>query len=83
VVDVFENILPDATGKTQFHYVLVDLLCHLISGELKAATDVSAARWITFEELDNMELIGKTADAIRAGFAMREVEAKMTTPQNR
>jgi ADP-ribose pyrophosphatase YjhB (NUDIX family) len=81
VVDVFENIWPDATGKTQFHYVLVDFLCDLITGELKAATDVSAARWIKFEELDNQELIGKTADAIRAGFAMREVEAKMTTPK--
>jgi ADP-ribose pyrophosphatase YjhB (NUDIX family) len=78
VVDVFENIWPDATGKTQFHYVLVDFLCNLISGELKAATDVSAARWIAFEELDGLELIGKTADAIRAGFAMREVEALMT-----
>jgi 8-oxo-dGTP diphosphatase len=80
VVDVFESIWPDATGKTQFHYVLIDFLCGYVSGELKAATDVADARWVTFEELDDLQLIGKTADAIRAGFAMREVEAQMTTP---
>lgn len=71
VVDVFENIWPDAVGKTQFHYVLVDFLCELISGELKVATDASDARWITLEELDGWELIGKTAQAIRKGFQMK------------
>ncbi len=72
VVDVFENIWPDAEGKTQFHYVLVDFLCELVSGELKVATDASDARWISLEELDSWELIGKTAEAIRKGFAMTE-----------
>lgn len=83
VVNVYENIWPDAEGKTQFHYVLVDFLCDLVSGKLQTASDASDARWITCEELEDWELIGQTADAIRAGFAMKEVEAKMTTPRNR
>jgi 8-oxo-dGTP diphosphatase len=74
VVDVYENIWPDATGKIQFHYVLVDFLCELVSGELHAATDVSDARWITLNELRSWKLIGKTADAIRKGFQMKECE---------
>jgi len=77
VVDVYENIWPDASGKTEFHYVLVDFLCELISGELQAGTDAAEARWITVEELDDLSLIGKTADAIRAGFAMRELDEKL------
>ena len=72
VVDVFENIWPDAEGRTQFHYVLVDFLCELISGELSVATDASDARWVSLEELDGWELIGKTAQAIRKGFAMKD-----------
>jgi ADP-ribose pyrophosphatase YjhB (NUDIX family) len=72
VVDVFENIWPDAEGRTQFHYVLVDFLCEFVSGELKVASDASDARWISLEELDGWELIGKTAQAIRKGFAMRD-----------
>ena len=71
VVDVYENIWPDAEGKTQFHYVLVDFLCELISGELQPATDVSNARWITLKELDGLELIGKTSEAIKKGFEMK------------
>src|SRR6185369_17625159 len=77
VVDVYENIWPDASGKTEFHYVLVDFLCELISGELQAGTDAAEARWITVEELDDLSLIGKTVDAIRAGFAMRELDEKL------
>jgi len=72
VVDVFENIWPDAEGRTQFHYVLVDFLCEVISGELKVATDASDARWISLEELEGWELIGKTAQAIRKGFEMKK-----------
>src|SRR4051812_37578770 len=83
VVDVYENIWPDASGKTQFHYVLVDFLCELIAGDLRCATDASAARWITLEELDGMELIGKTAEAIRKGFEMNESGANVKTPQDR
>ena len=83
VVDVFENIWPDADGRTEFHYVLVDFLCELISGEVKVASDASDARWISFEELDSWELIGKTAQAIRTGFAMKDLEAKITTPEDR
>jgi len=83
VVDVFENIWPDADGRTEFHYVLVDFLCELISGELKVATDASDARWISLEELDGWKLIGKTAQAIRTGFAMKDLEAKITTPEDR
>ncbi len=81
VIDVYENIWPDASGKTQFHYVLVDFLCEFVSGELKAETDASDARWITLEELDSWELIGKTSDAIRKAFRMKS--AQMTTPQDR
>ncbi len=83
VIDVFENIWPDAAGKTEFHYVLVDFLCDLISGNLKAETDASDARWITIEELDSWDLIGKTAEAIRKGFALIKAEEKMKTPQDR
>jgi ADP-ribose pyrophosphatase len=76
VVDVFENIWPDADGKTQFHYVLVDFLCEYVSGDLRAATDASAARWITPAELPTMELIGKTAIAIRKGFERKGITCK-------
>jgi 8-oxo-dGTP diphosphatase len=76
VVDVFESIWPDANGATEFHYVLVDFMCELISGEVKPATDVSDARWITPDELGALNLIGKTAVAIKKGFERKGIACK-------
>jgi ADP-ribose pyrophosphatase len=68
VLDVFDSIHRDSGGRAQYHYVLVDFLCTWVSGELKAASDVAQARWITREELESMPLIGFTAQVIKKGF---------------
>jgi 8-oxo-dGTP diphosphatase len=68
VLDVFDSIHHDPEGRTQYHYVLVDFLCTWVSGELKAASDVAQARWITREELESMPLIGFTAQVIKKAF---------------
>ena len=41
VVDVFEYISSDETGRVQYHYVLVDYLCWVRSGVAGAASDAS------------------------------------------
>ena len=68
VLDVFDSIYPDAQGRTEYHYVLIDFFCELVSGELKAATDISDARWITLTEVDETPLIGFSAQVIKKGF---------------
>jgi ADP-ribose pyrophosphatase YjhB (NUDIX family) len=70
VLDVFDSIYPDAEGRTEYHYVLIDFLCELLSGDLKPATDISAARWITLAEIDATPLIGFSAQVIRKAFDM-------------
>lgn len=32
--------------RVQFHYVIADYLCRIIGGELKAASDAGAVRWV-------------------------------------
>jgi ADP-ribose pyrophosphatase len=71
VLDVFDSIYPDAPGRTEYHYVLIDFLCELISGHLKPATDIFAARWITLAEVDATPLIGFSAQVIRKGFDLQ------------
>ena len=51
VLGVFDRIVHDDTGRVQFHYLLVDVLCSVLSGELRAGEDAAEARWITLEEL--------------------------------
>src|SRR5260370_250989 len=36
VLEVFDRIIPGADGRTQYHYVLVDFLCRVNGGELRA-----------------------------------------------
>ncbi len=65
VLDVFDSIFPDGEGRTQYHYVLIDYLCHLRSGTLAAATDASEVRWVRPEELPGLGMKQVTIDVIR------------------
>jgi 8-oxo-dGTP diphosphatase len=61
VLDVFDSIFPDAQGKAQFHYVIIDFLCVLCGGELRAAGDVTEAVWVG---VDKLETFGLTENAM-------------------
>ncbi len=51
VLGVFDRIVRDEVGEIQFHYVLIDVLCFVKSGKLRAGEDAAEARWISGEEL--------------------------------
>jgi len=70
VLDVFDSIFPDSDGRPQYHYVLIDYLCHLRSGTLGAASDASEARWARAEELDGLGMKQVTIEVIRKGLAI-------------
>jgi ADP-ribose pyrophosphatase YjhB (NUDIX family) len=69
VLDVFDSITADAEGKTQYHYVLVDYLCSVIGGDLRAASDVSDVRWATLEEVVTLVARPMTVEVIRKGMS--------------
>jgi 8-oxo-dGTP diphosphatase len=87
VLEVFDSIYRDAGGRTQYHYVLVDFLCRRLPhpnepksgslgfptsrGELRAATDVSEARWITLDELPGLQMTQTAERVIRKALAQR------------
>ena len=51
IVKVLDRITRDKHGRVRFHYVLVDFLCRVEGGQLRAATDASEARWVPRHEL--------------------------------
>jgi mutator protein MutT len=65
MIGVFDNIFRDPEGCAQYHYVLVDFLCRRQGGELLAASDASAARWVSAEELEALQLVQNTENVIR------------------
>lgn len=69
VIDTWEIIQRDDAGRVQYHYVLVDFVADYASGDLRAASDVLDARWLSLSELSAFPLPDKTRAVIRKAFA--------------
>jgi 8-oxo-dGTP diphosphatase len=67
--EIFERIMPDETSKPEYHYVLIDYLCHRVAGDAAPATDVSRVEWVTEQNLRNYRLTEGTLGVIERAFA--------------
>jgi 8-oxo-dGTP diphosphatase len=67
--EIFERIIPDAEGKPEYHYVLIDYLCRRLSGEPAAASDVSRVAWVSEPELGSYRITEGTLSVIERAFA--------------
>ena len=47
LLGVYDRVLRDDSGRTLYHYVLVDFLCRRINGEARAADDADEVRWFS------------------------------------
>jgi 8-oxo-dGTP diphosphatase len=69
--DIFERIMLDASGRAEYHYVLVDFLCRVVGGELRAGDDVSRVEWVRRAKLTNYHLTSGTPEMIEKAFDAR------------
>jgi 8-oxo-dGTP diphosphatase len=69
LIEVFDRIFRDEAGKIQYHFVIVDYLCEAISGEAKAASDVTDVAWVNEADLWNYKLTEAATRVIRKAFA--------------
>jgi hypothetical protein len=53
----------------KYHYVLVDFLCRVEGGDLRASSDVSEARWVRRDDLAAYRLRPVTLRVIQRGFS--------------
>ena len=68
VVEVLDRIQRAADGRVQYHYVLIDYLCHPTGGELRAGSDVSEAAWVSRRKLGTYGLTDSTLQVIEKAF---------------
>jgi ADP-ribose pyrophosphatase YjhB (NUDIX family) len=64
LVAVLDRVFKDAEGRIQYHYVLLDYLCQVVSGELAAASDAAEARFVPLGELKGLRLTRGTRAVI-------------------
>jgi ADP-ribose pyrophosphatase YjhB (NUDIX family)/ketosteroid isomerase-like protein len=75
VVEVFDRILLDDTGRVRYHFVLIDYLCRVRGGALEAGSDVEAAAFVSRAALPGYRLTDKAQDVIDQAFRMIEAGA--------
>ncbi len=67
---VFERMMPDAAGCTEFHYVLLDYVCELIPPPAGAASsehagdDAAELGWFALDEAETLKMTPGTHDVI-------------------
>ena len=70
MVTIFERIMHDEAGRAEYHYVLIDYLCRVESGDAVAADDVAAVRWVPKHEVAALHLTEGTLGVIEKAFAL-------------
>jgi 8-oxo-dGTP diphosphatase len=56
LIDVVSNVDFDEKGKVKYHYVIIDYLVHVKGGHAEAASDAMELRWVTFDEVEGLDL---------------------------
>lgn len=69
LVEVFERILHDLDNRVQYHFVLIDYLCRVLSGKGAAASDVTDLRWASLVELSSLGVSVETCMVIRKAMS--------------
>lgn len=76
VIEIFERITRDAERRAEYHYVLIDYLCTVKSGEARAGSDAAGIAWLRRGELENFSLTEGAAQVIHKAFdAAARIEA--------
>ncbi len=70
VIDAVDVMQRDDSGRLQFHYIVIDFVAAYVSGDLRAASDVTDARWVTPSDLEGYSLNPKTREVIAKAFAI-------------
>ncbi|MGH9686355.1 MAG: NUDIX hydrolase [Candidatus Acidiferrales bacterium] len=70
LIEVFERIELDGSGKSRYHFVVLDYLCQALGGEARAGSDVTDVAWATAEELAEYSLSSTATRVILKAFEM-------------
>ena len=70
--EIFERIMPDAEGRAEYHYVLMDYICTITGGTLAPGDDVSRVEWVTQQELSRFRLTEGTLEVIERAYLAHE-----------
>jgi 8-oxo-dGTP diphosphatase len=72
VLEVLDRIVPGNEGSPQYHYVLIDFLCAVRGGELRAGGDAADVLWTAESGLAGFKLEQPAIQVIRKAFEKKK-----------
>jgi len=67
-----ERMIPDADGRMQYHYVILDYRARWLRGDPSPSEELEDARWVEIADLSQYRMTRGTADLIRRLLARQE-----------
>jgi hypothetical protein len=61
--------MRDARGRAEYHYLLLDYVCKIIGGKLKAGDDVARVEWVRRERLGDYQMTEGTREVIERAYS--------------
>jgi len=68
LVAILDRIFLDKEGQVQFHYVLLDFLCRITGGNLRASSDAIFCAQVPFSALEGYKLTKETREVINRAY---------------
>lgn len=72
LVVALDRVIPDAGGKIEYHYILLDFLCEYRGGEPAPASDALACAFVRVADLERYDMTRGTVEAIRRTLEYKE-----------
>ena len=66
---IFERVMRDARGRAEYHYLLMDYVCSVTGGKLRAGDDVARVEWVTRRRLRNYKMTEGTREVIERAYS--------------
>jgi ADP-ribose pyrophosphatase len=70
LIEVFERIIPDQHGRTQYHFVIIDYLCERLSGSPRSGGDALEAVWVEQGDLQRYSLAPAVTRVLAKAFEL-------------
>jgi mutator protein MutT len=70
VVDVVDRVYRADDGKVEYHYVIVDYLCHPTGGLLEHGSDADDVRWVDPADLQALRVTPTAIAVVRKALSL-------------
>jgi 8-oxo-dGTP diphosphatase len=81
VVEVLDRVQCASDGRVEFHYVIIDFLCHATDNSIVCGSDAEDARWVRPDELSAYHLTEKATAVIRKALSLWASRESTQAPQ--